>query len=66
MWKKLRERVFGGGAHAEGSAAQTAADADYKAALQKKAEVEALVSRIHAHGVRNHIGERLEAAMRGA
>lgn len=63
-WRLLRKLV-GADAKQEAREAQADADARLKAAEARTSEITQLVGRIQYHGRRNHLGERLEAAMRG-
>lgn len=61
---KLIQKLFGGKAEAE--AAQVSAQKSLGRAQSRTAEIEQLTGRVHRHGVINHIGERVEAAWKGA
>ena len=63
-WKLIRKLV-GADAKAEARAASEAADKSLESARARTAEIRQLVGRIEYHGRRNHLGERLEAAIKG-
>lgn len=64
MLKRLLRRIVGGDWDAA-EAAQKEAQASLDTARARTAEISQLTSRMHQHGVINHIGERVEAAWRG-
>lgn len=63
-WKLLRKLV-GADAKAEARAASRSAEESLKLARARTTEIKQLVGRIEYHGRRNHLGERLEAAIKG-
>lgn len=63
-WKLLRKLV-GADAKAEARAAAEASEESLKRAQAQTTEIRQLVGRIEYHGRRNHLGERLEAAIKG-
>ncbi len=63
-WKILR-KLAGADAKAEARAATRSAEASLERAKAQTTEIKQLVGRIEYHGRRNHLGERLEAAIKG-
>jgi hypothetical protein len=65
MWQKLRKLV---GAERKDEAREAIASADRTLQQAERQAVQAskLTGRIIDHGTRNHFGERIEAAIRGA
>lgn len=65
MLKKLFRKIVGGDWD-EAEAAQKRAEESLNTSRARTAEIAKLAGRMHQHGVVNHIGERVEAAWRGA
>lgn len=63
-WKILR-KLAGADAKAEAREATRSAEASLERAKAQTTEIKQLVGRIEYHGRRNHLGERLEAAIKG-
>lgn len=64
MLKRLFRKIVGGDWD-EAEAAQKNAQESLDTARARTVEITQLAGRMHAHGVVNHIGERVEAAWRG-
>lgn len=64
MLRKWFRKIVGGDWD-EAEAAQKNAQESLDTARARTAEIKQLAGRMHQHGVVNHIGERVEAAMRG-
>lgn len=64
MLKRLFRKIVGADWDAA-EAAQKEAQASLDTARARTVEITQLTGRMHEHGVVNHIGERVEAAMRG-
>lgn len=64
MLRKLFRKIVRGD-WAEAEAAQKEAQVSLDTARARTVEIAQLAGRMHQHGVINHIGERVEAAMRG-
>lgn len=65
MWKRLLRKIVGDDWD-QAEAAQKDAQESLNSARARTAEIAQLAGRMHDHGVVNHIGERVEAAWRGA